>query len=78
MPEDKNATVSSDVLKYVRCPVTRTSLQVADDDLVNSLNSKIEQGQLVNRVGETVKTKLDGGMSNTYIYVIWHVLPVIL
>ncbi|MEM7454556.1 MAG: Trm112 family protein [Planctomycetota bacterium] len=62
--DDENLSLDPDILQYVRCPVTKTQLRFADSEVVESLNSRIEAGQLVNRIGETVKAKLDGGLLN--------------
>jgi uncharacterized protein YbaR (Trm112 family) len=57
-------TRNPDLLKVIRCPVTHSELTFADPELVDSLNQKITERTLVNRIGQTVDQSLDGGLVN--------------
>jgi len=49
-------------LEVICCPETKQSIHYADITLVRSINSKIEEKQLRNRVGDIVEEKIDGGL----------------
>lgn len=63
-----NAAMSTrldpDLITMIRCPVTKSPLTAASATLIERLNQKIEEGTLVNRVGQTVDQKFDGGFIN--------------
>ena len=50
--------------KIIRCPVTKSPLETADPALITSLNQQILEKKLVNRIGQTVATPLEGGYIN--------------
>ncbi|MGB1929621.1 MAG: Trm112 family protein [Mariniblastus sp.] len=50
--------------KIIRCPVTKSPLETADPDLIASLNQQILEKKLVNRIGQTIATPLEGGYIN--------------
>jgi uncharacterized protein YbaR (Trm112 family) len=53
-----------DLIAIIRCPVTKSPLSAAPKSLIEQLNQQIEAGILVNRIGQTVNIKLDGGFIN--------------
>ena len=53
-----------DLIAILRCPVSKSPLSVAPTSLIDQLNLQIEAGTLVNCVGQTVGSKLDGGLVN--------------
>lgn len=53
-----------DLITIIRCPVTKSPLSVASTTLIEQMNQQIEAGSLVNRIGQTVNEKLDGGFVN--------------
>ena len=53
-----------DLVTMIRCPVTKSRLSAASTRLIEQLNQQIEAGTLVNRIGQSVDTKLDGGFIN--------------
>ena len=53
-----------EILKLLRCPVTKTPLKLADDSTVDQLNLAIEAGTLVDRIGNSVSEKINSGLVN--------------
>lgn len=56
--------MDQEFLKIVRCPVTKSSLEYADETTLASLNRKIENGELFNRVGQIVELEITSGLIN--------------
>ena len=54
-----------DLITMIRCPITKSPLTEAATTLVEHLNQQIKEGTLVNRIGQTVDQKLDGGFINS-------------
>ncbi len=52
------------LVDMIRCPVTKTSLRIAADELVGQINSQIDKGEMLNNVGQKVTDKLEGGLIN--------------
>lgn len=46
----------------LRCPASRTPLELADDKLVQAVNQRIARREIRNRAGEILETRLDGGL----------------
>ena len=55
---------NSEILQMIRCPVTKSDLAVAGDEVIKRLNQLIEAGDLVNRIGQKVETGFEGGFIN--------------
>lgn len=73
--------VSSELIEILRCPENRTRLSAASDDLVQKLNAAIGGGQVVNRAGQRVEQKLDGGLvreDGAVLYPVMDGIPVLL
>ena len=73
--------IDQQLLSILACPETREAVSLADEALIESLNRKIEAGQLVNRAGETVTESISGGLvreDGRYLYVIRDGIPVML
>jgi uncharacterized protein YbaR (Trm112 family) len=63
------------------CPETRDSLSVASDALVSRLNQAIAARKLVNKAGQTLERKLDGGLvrsDQAVLYAIVDDIPMML
>ena len=56
--------MKTEVLSLLRCPVTESSLAIADAALVDSLNQQIAAGTLTNQLGQTVDKPLESGLVN--------------
>jgi uncharacterized protein YbaR (Trm112 family) len=73
--------VDPELLKILVCPENKTPVALAEDAIIESANSAIEQGNLKNRAGEPVTEKLDGGLvreDKAYMYPIRDDIPVML
>ena len=55
---------NSEILRLVRCPVTRSPLKVADEKTLAILNEQIAQQALFNRQGQSVTEPLEGALIN--------------
>lgn len=54
--------ISDELLAILQCPETRQPLRLADGALIAQLNGLIGGQRLVNRIGQKVETKFDGGL----------------
>jgi uncharacterized protein YbaR (Trm112 family) len=54
--------MDKELLDMLCCPETKEDVSLAEGGLIESLNRKIEAGQLKNRGGEVVKEKLESGL----------------
>ena len=73
--------IDPQLLDILACPETHEAVWLADEVLVDSVNRKIEAGQLVNRAGEPVTEPIDGGLvraDGRYLYAIRDGIPVML
>ncbi len=73
--------IDRQLLDILACPETREAVSLADEALIESLNRKIEAGELVNRAGEKVTQSIDGGLvreDGRYLYAIRDGIPVML
>jgi uncharacterized protein YbaR (Trm112 family) len=53
-----------ELLKSIRCPVTKSSLREASDSELEKINSGIQAGSILNHVGQTVTDELTAGFIN--------------
>lgn len=73
--------IDQDLLEILACPENKTPVKLADQALVDNLNSRIEKGELKNRGGQVVEKKLDGGLireDGAYLYPIEDEIPIML
>jgi len=73
--------IDSKLLSILVCPETRTRLQLADDDLVATLNRAAAAGWLKRRDGQAVSGPLEGGLvreDRRFLYPIRDGIPVML
>jgi uncharacterized protein YbaR (Trm112 family) len=69
------------LLKILRCPETHQALRPAAPELLEKLNAQIAVGSVRNRVGHSVRDKIDDGLVREdarYIYPVRQNLPVML
>lgn len=55
---------NSDLSQMIRCPVTKSDLVPAEDELTQKLNQLIATGELVNRIGQKVDVPIEAGFVN--------------
>ena len=73
--------IDQQLLNILACPETHETVALADEALVNTVNRKIEVGQLLNRAGEKVTEPIDGGLvraDGRYLYAIREGIPIML
>jgi uncharacterized protein YbaR (Trm112 family) len=73
--------MDQELLDMLCCPETKEDVSLADGKLVETLNRKIEAGQLKNRGGEAVKETMDSGLiraDRKYLYPIREDIPIML
>jgi len=52
------------LIEMIRCPLTKSRLHPATNEIVDQLNSRIEIGEVQNQIGQTVHEKIDDGFVN--------------
>ncbi|MFT5089183.1 MAG: hypothetical protein ACI906_003434 [Candidatus Latescibacterota bacterium] len=73
--------IDNDLLAILACPENKTPVHLAEQDLIDQLNSRIESGELSNRGGKKVEKQLDGGLvreDGAYLYPIDDDIPIML
>jgi uncharacterized protein YbaR (Trm112 family) len=73
--------IDQELLDILACPETKEAVHLAEQTLVETLNARIEAGQLKNRAGEKVEEKIDGGLvreDGKYLYAIRDEIPIML
>ncbi len=73
--------IDRQLLDILACPETHEAVSLADETLIESLNRKIEAGQVVNRAGEKVTETIEGGLvreDGRYLYAIRDGIPIML
>jgi uncharacterized protein YbaR (Trm112 family) len=68
-------------LAFIRCPVDRSELTVADNGLLHRINAAIREGRLMNRCGRRLDEFLDGALvrvDGEAFYPIVHGIPILL
>jgi len=53
-------SIDPDFVSILICPESKVKLKLADVTLVDSINKKIEDGQIVTRNGDALTQKVDG------------------
>ena len=75
------AMIDQELLDILVCPETKQPVQLADDALIAQLNGAIDDGTLVNQVGETVAAPIEGGLlreDGQVLYAIRDEIPIML
>lgn len=74
--------ISDDLLKVIACPETKQDLVIAEQDIVDKINSLIEAGELLDRSKQQVTETIDGGLiqkkDRKYLYPIRNEIPILL
>lgn len=73
--------IDQQLLDILACPETKESISLADEELIAKLNAAIESGTLLNRAGEKIVGKIDGGLireDKKYVYPIRDDIPIML
>ena len=74
--------ISQELLNIIVCPETKQDLVIAESDIVEKINTLIENGDLLNRSKQKVTEKIDGGLiqkdDRKYLYPIRDEIPILL
>jgi len=73
--------IDKELLDILACPETKEPVHLADQALVDELNARIERGEITNRGGDKVETKMGGGLvreDGKYLYRIEDEIPIML
>jgi uncharacterized protein YbaR (Trm112 family) len=73
--------IDEQLLEILCCPETKQPVAVAPTDLIDRINAKITAGELLNRGGQKVEEKIDGGLvreDHKYLYPIRDEIPIML
>lgn len=73
--------IDSDLLAILCCPETKQKVSLADDALIETLNSALAHGQLKNKGNRPVSGPIDGGLireDRSILYPIRDNIPVML
>ena len=74
-------TIDPDILSILCCPETKQDVGLADNELINRLNDRIEKKEIKNKGGQIVTERLDGGLlraDQKILYPIRQDIPVML
>ncbi len=73
--------VDKALLDILCCPETKEDVSLAADALIDTINQKIEAGELKNRGGNPVEEKIDAGLTRKdqkFLYPIRQDIPIML
>ncbi len=56
--------IAPELIGLLRCPISGSQLELADNQLVASVNQAIENRSLQNRKGVSIVDRIDGGLVN--------------
>lgn len=74
--------IRQELLNIIVCPETKQDLVIAESDIVEKINTLIENGDLLNRSKQKVTEKIDGGLiqkdDRKYLYPIRDEIPILL
>ncbi|MCZ6527312.1 MAG: hypothetical protein O6702_01080 [Candidatus Dadabacteria bacterium] len=74
--------INEELLNIIVCPETKQDLVIAESDIVEKINTLIENGELQNRSKQKVTEKIDGGLiqkdDRKYLYPIRDEIPILL
>lgn len=73
--------INRDLLDILACPEDKTPVKLADQPLIDTINSAIANGEVKNRGGQKVEQPLDGGLvreDRIFIYPIQDAIPIML
>ena len=73
--------VDKELLDILCCPETKQDVSYVEGELIDTINARIEKGDLRNRGGDTIKEKIDAGLvreDKKYLYPIRKDIPIML
>ncbi|MCY3871341.1 MAG: hypothetical protein OXG87_17465 [Gemmatimonadetes bacterium] len=73
--------IDRDLLDILACPENKTPVKLADQPLIDTINSAIERGEVKNRGGQKIEQPIDGGLvreDRVFLYPIQDAIPIML
>ena len=73
--------IDDQLLDILCCPETKQPVTLVISDVIDRINAKIAGGELVNRDGQKVEEKIDGGLlreDRKFLYPIRDEIPIML
>ena len=73
--------IDRDLLDILACPENKTPVKLADQPLIDAINSAIEKGEVKNRGGQKIEQPIDGGLvreDRIFLYPIQDAIPIML
>lgn len=73
--------IDQELLDILACPETKEPVHLAEQSLIDSLNERIERGEVTNRGGKKVEKRIDGGLvreDGAFLYPIEDEIPIML
>jgi uncharacterized protein YbaR (Trm112 family) len=73
--------IDRDLLDILACPENKTPVKLADQPLIDTINSAIAKGEVKNRGGQKVEQPIDGGLvreDRIFLYPIQDAIPIML
>ena len=73
--------IDQDLLDILACPENKTPVTLADQSLIDAINSAIEKGEVTNRGGQKAEETIYGGLvreDGAYLYPIQDDIPIML
>jgi uncharacterized protein YbaR (Trm112 family) len=73
--------VDKELLDILCCPETKQDVSYVEGELIDTINARIEKGELKNRGGDTIKEKIDAGLmreDKKFLYPIREDIPIML
>jgi uncharacterized protein len=77
----RKVNIDKELLSILCCPDTKQDVSLAGDDLIASLNARIQRGEIKNKAGQAVQEPLDGGLlraDKRILYPVREDIPVML
>lgn len=73
--------IDKELLDILACPENKTSVRLAEQDLIDEINCRVKKGKIRNRSEKVVEKKIDGGLireDGAYLYPVEDGIPIML
>lgn len=74
--------IKHELLNVICCPETKEDLVLADENLINKINSLIDRGEIENRNRQKITNRIEGGLiqkeSRRFLYPVRNEIPILI